>query len=634
MAASTSSTNKRIARMILLFVLLGSITIPAKADPAATTYVVNTWQDSHDSNTGDGVCNNGAGGCSLRAAIEQADVSSSPANPVTIHFDDTGWAGLPITLNLGTMQITNSDITIDGESHTIMVDGTVNGANQDIFEISSGFITIRNLTIQNSSHRGIVLLTYPTAGVAYEVLIEGVKLVGNDDSAIFMESDIHIPVFDITIQNSLIGTTNASSTACVTSPNDQRNGSGIYLVNNVQDVTIDNVNVVCSTATGIYLIGLTYNPSNTIIRNSRIGTNGSSAMGNAVGGIAIYNTIGTQVLNNVISGNSQDGIWILYNDGAIITGNKIGMNSTGTYDVPNTQNGVSIQSGSANNHIGGYALADRNWIGGNGYNGVLITNSDSHSNLISANLIGLGIAEKAIPNGYAGVALTGGYLNTIGIADTAVPQVISNNDREGIYIENTTATMVLNSNLIGVSEDQKEAMGNGREGIKIVNASNSLITPGQVSFNGAIDSNAGTGIAVIGATAWANSIRPGIVDSNSLLPIDLGSDGPTENGSHADINGPNKWFEYPELTNRIGQVIYGRACAGCRVDIYRAILDPRQEYGGGLWVQYTMANDQGRFQATLPAGVGRVTMTASDADGNTSEMGALTIKLFLPVIRK
>ena len=234
MTASAFSTNKRIARMILLFVLLGSVTIPAKADPAAITFVVNTWQDSHDSNTGDGVCNNGAGSCSLRAAIEQANVSSSSSNPVTIHFDDTSWAGLPITLNMGTMQITNSDITIDGESHTIMVDGTVNGANQDIFEISSGYITIRNLTIQNSSHRGIVLLAYPAAGVAHDILIEGVKLVGNDDSAIFMESDIHIPVFSITIQNSLIGTTNASNTACITSPSDQRNGSGIYIINNVR----------------------------------------------------------------------------------------------------------------------------------------------------------------------------------------------------------------------------------------------------------------------------------------------------------------------------------------------------------------------------------------------------------------
>ena len=161
-----------------------------------------------------------------------------------------------------------------------------------------------------------------------------------------------------------------------------------------------------------------------------------------------------------------------------------------------------------------------------------------------------------------------------------------------------------------------------------------LSHPGRFPFNGAIDSDAGTGIALIGASAWGNTIRPGIVDSNSLLPIDLGNDGPTENGSQPDINGPNKWIGYPELTNRIGQVVYGRACASCRVDIYRAILDPRQDYGGGIWVLYIMANDQGRFQATLPAGVGRVTMTASDADGNTSEMGPLTMKLFLPVIQK
>src|SRR5882762_7284479 len=43
---------------------------------AATTFTVNSTGDGADSNLADGVCNDGTGACTLRAAIQQANADT------------------------------------------------------------------------------------------------------------------------------------------------------------------------------------------------------------------------------------------------------------------------------------------------------------------------------------------------------------------------------------------------------------------------------------------------------------------------------------------------------------------------------------------------------------------------------
>src|SRR6266403_1135868 len=61
---------------------------------AATTFTVNSIGDGADSDLADGVCNDGSGGCTLRAAIQQAN---------NVFGDDTITFSVPpgstITLN-------------------------------------------------------------------------------------------------------------------------------------------------------------------------------------------------------------------------------------------------------------------------------------------------------------------------------------------------------------------------------------------------------------------------------------------------------------------------------------------------------------------------------------------------------
>src|SRR5690348_18498020 len=50
---------------------------PAAAQAAPLAFTVNTTADAHDAHPGDGICADAAGKCTLRAAIEEADASSS-----------------------------------------------------------------------------------------------------------------------------------------------------------------------------------------------------------------------------------------------------------------------------------------------------------------------------------------------------------------------------------------------------------------------------------------------------------------------------------------------------------------------------------------------------------------------------
>src|SRR5262249_60812352 len=66
-------------RFLIAFASLVALAALATAAPAAAaTFTVNSAADTGDANTGDGVCNDGTGACTLRAAIDQANASGGP----------------------------------------------------------------------------------------------------------------------------------------------------------------------------------------------------------------------------------------------------------------------------------------------------------------------------------------------------------------------------------------------------------------------------------------------------------------------------------------------------------------------------------------------------------------------------
>ena len=149
---------------------------------------------------------------------------------------------------------------------------------------------------------------------------------------------------------------------------------------------------------GVYLAGPDH-----IVAGNKIGTNatGSKAIANLLGGITGDggNIVNNQIRNNVVSGNSNFGIALLSNAigsrprNTQLTGNYIGVDSTGTFAIANSGPGIELRA--AYTVIGGPNLSDRNIISGNAGHGIAINVNSTFSGLsnrVEGNFIGLNAA--------------------------------------------------------------------------------------------------------------------------------------------------------------------------------------------------------------------------------------------------
>jgi len=88
-----SSMHWLPSRWVLLTLLLGSMLCLALALAApvnADDFVVNSTLDTPDNNPGDGVCDDGAGNCTLRSAIEESNVVTMTADTISFAMPGAG----------------------------------------------------------------------------------------------------------------------------------------------------------------------------------------------------------------------------------------------------------------------------------------------------------------------------------------------------------------------------------------------------------------------------------------------------------------------------------------------------------------------------------------------------------------
>ncbi|HWG43169.1 MAG TPA: right-handed parallel beta-helix repeat-containing protein [Gemmataceae bacterium] len=208
-----------------------------------------------------------------------------------------------------------------------------------------------------------------------------------------------------------------------------------------------------------------------------LNTIGSSA-GNTLNGIFIDNTSGniiggsTSGAGNIISANRSDGILI---DGANalsnqVVGNFIGTDASGTGAHGNAGNGIHIL-GASNNTIGGASAGAGNVISANSCDGILMEGINSTNNVVAANFIGTTVAGTApLGNGCEGIDILDASNNTIGGAATGAGNVISTNGSDGILIDGVHATdNLVVANFIGTDVTGNLAFGNVGNGIQITN---------------------------------------------------------------------------------------------------------------------------------------------------------------------
>ena len=424
------------------------------------------------------------------------------------------------------------------------------------------------------------------------------------------------------------------------------------------DNVIKGLDIIHADGAAIKIISGAIN--NTISENYiGIDPTGAAAWGNATGieisDSASFNTIS----DNIISGNTLDGIKIsgvgtYYN---YIETNIIGLAPSGNIPIPNGRHGVMVLNGPTSNFIG-IGTEERNIISGNNNYGVYISGTGTSGNYVTSNYIGTdvsgttavgnassgvilidGAASNGIqsnlisgnlshgirisgsgtdnnfvrlniigadaqnttplPNGLHGVVITdGAESNWIGTSAPEWGNVIVASGWTGVSIFNSNNNTVM-LNAIGTDEGGTATnLGNTYYGVH-VEGMNNTIGPGNTIAYNTLD-----GIRVDGKTitAQSNHITQNSIFSNGGLGIELFSNGNTE-------------LIAPTITSASCQLVEGSICAGCSVEIFSDAADEGEIYEGT-----TTAN------AILPAfswngtvsGL-NVTATATDSQGNTSE---------------
>jgi len=204
-----------------------------------------------------------------------------------------------------------------------------------------------------------------------------------------------------------------------------------------------------------------------------------------------------------------------------------------------------------------------------------------------------------------GIALCGGSNNTIGgdrrIGKGPIGQG-NLTSRNGIGIElcGSGSHNTIAGNIVGTDHTETKDWGNRSNGIMIESGwIDNMIGPGNV-----IAHNDSMGILIWSANAFGNTITQNSIYNNSF---------------GIRLAGGNTMLSPPQISNidMSAGTVTGSACANCIIEIFSTSSNEGDIYEG-----QTKANSMGTF--TYDHGVSftgpYLTATATDADGNTSEM--------------
>ncbi len=259
------------------------------------------------------------------------------------------------------------------------------------------------------------------------------------------------------------------------------------------------------------------------LTGNRIGTNaaGNAALGNSGVGVEILDAALVQVgiagQGNLISGNGSRGVRISGSNsaGAIVRGNFIGTDSSGSFDVGNASDGIEVVD-VGGVEIGGAGAGEANLISGNNLRGVVLSGSNTTGAQVRGNFIGTNLAgTAAVPNSGAGIEVNAAPGNIIGGAGFGQRNLISGNGSIGIYVNgsNATGNWIL-GNLIGTDILGLTALGNGSSGVDISSAPANLIGGTFPGAGNVISGNGGIGVSISFSGATANQVQGNWIGTN------------------------------------------------------------------------------------------------------------------------
>ena len=318
-------------KLTILFGLVMALALALPGGAHAATFTVNSTTDVSDANPGDGVCDDGAGNCTLRAAIEEANALVG-ADTITLP------AGSYI-LTGGELLISD-DLTISGAGQaTTFVDG---GLVARVFRIFGSTVDISGVTIQNGIvgglqpgggifNAGTMTLTNVTVssnstatdggGIVSFGTMELTNVIVTDNTALGSGGGILNGVGTITLTNVTV----SDNSAIVANGGGILNGGAMELT----DVTVSSNTAAGSSGGGI-VNGGTMELTNVIV---------SDNSANRFGG-GIFNFNSTMTLTNVtVSGNSAGA------DGGGIANGFFGVRGTMTLSNVTVSDNTALASG-------------------------------------------------------------------------------------------------------------------------------------------------------------------------------------------------------------------------------------------------------------------------------------------------
>ena len=338
--------HNKIGKFVVPFLASALSAVFLSAPLLAATFTVNNTADAVDVALGNGVCATASGGCSLRAAVQEANALAGadtiilPAGTYALILGGTG----EDSAATGDLDITG-DLTITGAgSATTVVDGNLYGSAADrVFDIRSGAtvnitgITIRNGLVIGDNGGGItsngtltltnVVLDHNEAAYHYSnvnsgngggiystgaLTVNNVDIRNNKYKSVGSGGGIYnTATGTLTLNNSSVSR-NGNTSMCV--------GSGVY---NAGTFISNNSTISDNLATAIYCAGpalvnigptasTTLN-STTVVRNVPIG---------------IFRSDGAFTLqNSIIAGNGATGTGDCHQDSLAIS--SLGYNLIG-----------------------------------------------------------------------------------------------------------------------------------------------------------------------------------------------------------------------------------------------------------------------------------------------------------------
>ncbi|MEZ6109242.1 MAG: hypothetical protein R3B96_24960, partial [Pirellulaceae bacterium] len=380
------------------------------------------------------------------------------------------------------------------------------------------------------------------------------------------------------------------------------------------------------------------------------GEDAGDAEANTFSGVRIYNAdnviVGGSTVadRNVISGNEFGVLLRGTSTNAVVSGNYIGLNATGTSLVGAANDyGVYFMESTAASTVGGATTAEGNVIAGVVHNAISTWTESNDGILIQHNSIGItadGLTLLDHNDGQGSAIFITGGGDSIQILDN----VVAGARYAGIELNSGSwnEDVTIQGNRIGTDATGTLNWGVGETGILVEQANNTRIggtAAGEgniVAFSGKIDSQWGAGIAIQDG-GLGNTIRGNSIYSNSIAGIDLSAtviDGVDANDAGDVDTGTNNFQNWAVLQSvaiaNDGTFDYlidttTVAAGSYTIDFYASteldggVVEGKRLLGSVSGVLNGNSSLSGSLSGITLASAEYVTLVTTDSSGNSSE---------------